>query len=163
MPPRNLNICKGFNATVYYLTCTADERRVRKRTQNGNAIYTLGLKRKVGQGTRIEKEQCLRGSEYIALLAKESDPERETIRKLRHCFIHNRRCYELDEYLDRLAGLWILEVEVESVDAPVFLPPWAEGVEVTDDPLFSNYNLALRNNKCLPRLPELMPYEEQLQ
>jgi len=49
------------------------------------------------------------------------------------------------------------------LDAPVFLPPWAEGVEVTDDPLFSNYNLALRNNKCLPRLPELMPYEEQLQ
>jgi CYTH domain-containing protein len=112
----------------------------------------------VGQGTRIEKEQFLRGSEYIALLAKESDPERETIRKLRHCFIHNRRCYELDEYLDQLAGLWMLEVEVESLDAPVSLPHWTEGIEVTDDPMFGNYYLALRNNRCLSRLPELLPH-----
>lgn len=46
-----------------YRTSNQDERRIRKRTQNGSALHTLGLKRKAGQGTRVEKEQFHRGSE----------------------------------------------------------------------------------------------------
>jgi len=128
-----------------YLTSTEDERRVRKRTQNGNSVYTLGLKRFVGQGTRIEKEKFLTGSEYHGLLNTEKDAERDTIRKLRHCFIHQGRCYELDQYLDQYKGLWILEVEVENLTDPVFLPEWArDSIEVTDVPAYSNYGLARR-------------------
>jgi len=87
-------------------------------------------------------------------MIKERDPERETMRKLPHCFIHGRRGHELDECLDQLAGLWILEIEVENIAAPVSLPPWvADAADVTDDPDFSSYNLALRKQRSSVQSP----------
>lgn len=125
-----------------YLISSGDQRRLRKRTQDGTATYTLGTKRHISEGTRVEKEATLQGSEYVSLMA-EKDPACETISKKRHCFIHNNRCMELDEYVGKLAGLWVLEVEVEDIKAPISLPPWAVGArEITSDNRFSNAMLS---------------------
>ena len=125
-----------------YLLSTGDQRRLRKRTQDGTSTYTLGSKRHISEGTRIEKEEILKGSEYVSLMA-EKDPACETITKKRHCFIHNNRCMELDEYVGKLSGLWVLEVEVEDIKAPLNLPAWAAGAkEITNDNRFSNAGLS---------------------
>ena len=52
--------------------------------------------------------------------------------------------WEIDEFLDR-PGLWLAEVELESVDQRVKIPKWLESVverEVTDERAYTNYALA---------------------
>jgi CYTH domain-containing protein len=52
--------------------------------------------------------------------------------------------WEIDEFLDR-DGLWLAEVELETVDQVVQPPEWLREVierEVTDDPTYTNYALA---------------------
>lgn len=119
------------------------ERRVRKRSQKGSAVYTLCEKTEVAPGKRIEKEKSITGAEYLRLSGKECDPSRHPIRKIRHCFIHDNRCYELDEYLGALCGKWVLEVEVEDLQHPVNIPEWMPPVvEVTGNSIYGNASLA---------------------
>ena len=131
---------------TYLISKDGDERRLRKRTQDGTSIYTLGRKRFIAPGKRIEKEEGIRGSEYLALINKERDPSRRTIVKRRHCFLHHNRCLELDVYQQPMHGLVILEIEVSNLADPVILPTWANNaVEVTNDSTYSNFMLALNS------------------
>lgn len=136
--------CASSTITQTYLkSATDEERRVRRRIYNNNAVYTKGLKRKLGNGLRVEVEEFISGTEYLRLLETAADPKAETITKTRHCFIHDNRVYELDEYTGRLQGLWVLEIEVENMDTPVVLPGWAQNAtEVTNNTAYSNYGLA---------------------
>jgi adenylate cyclase len=49
--------------------------------------------------------------------------------------------WEIDRYEGENAGLWSAEVELESEDAAVTLPPWLAD-EVTEQRRFNNVNLA---------------------
>jgi adenylate cyclase len=52
--------------------------------------------------------------------------------------------WEIDEFLDR-PGLWLAEVELETVDQRVIVPDWLEAVverEVTDEKDYTNHALA---------------------
>ena len=51
--------------------------------------------------------------------------------------------WEIDEFKERHAGLWLAECELKSAKAKLpALPEWI-GQEVTDDPEYSNSNLAI--------------------
>ena len=64
-----------------------------------------------------------------------------TVEKVRHLVPFAGRTWEVDEFGGENAPLVVAEVEIESVDAAVKLPPWL-GAEVTDDPRYTNAALA---------------------
>ena len=64
-----------------------------------------------------------------------------TVEKVRHLVPFAGRTWELDEFGGENAPLVVAEVEIESADAAVKLPPWL-GAEVTDDPRYTNAALA---------------------
>lgn len=62
------------------------------------------------------------------------------IDKWRHHVHFGGLLWEIDEFLGANAGLIVAEVELDSTDQAVMLPPWA-GAEVSGDPRY--YNVAL--------------------
>ena len=133
-----------FTAPILRESRQGEERRLRKRTQDGTSVYSLGYKRVLGPGKKIEREESIRASEYAALL-NERNPNQNTIHKIRHCFIHNHRCWELDVYQSPRIGLVILEVEVPNFDEKLKIPSWLGKVtEVTQDSSYSNFSLSFK-------------------
>ncbi len=65
------------------------------------------------------------------------------VEKLRHRVPFAGRIWEADEFIGANAPLVVAEVELERIDTEVSLPPWV-GLEVTDDPRYTNAALALR-------------------
>jgi adenylate cyclase len=61
--------------------------------------------------------------------------------KTRYDIHYKKHVWEVDVYEGHLEGLIVAEVEIESEDAEVELPPWI-GREVTGDRRFSNQALA---------------------
>lgn len=49
--------------------------------------------------------------------------------------------WELDIFSEKLNGLHIAEIELDSIDEPIVIPEWV-GEEITEDPRYSNNNLA---------------------
>lgn len=123
------------------------EPRVRQRGRDGGYVYTHTVKRRVKAGRAFEVERVVDPREYLVLM-QQRDETRETIAKDRACFVWKGQYFELDTYKNvelRDPQLQVLEVEVADLHAPVHLPPWLEVLkEVTDDPTYSNYNLARR-------------------
>ena len=62
------------------------------------------------------------------------------IEKTRFEVEHRGLTWEIDEFAGDNAGLIVAEVELESADQAVELPPWI-GREVSDDPRYLNSNL----------------------
>lgn len=66
------------------------------------------------------------------------------VRKRRYVVREGDVAWEIDEFLDR-DGLWLAEVELQTVEQTVRPPEWLREVierEVTDDPRYTNYALA---------------------
>jgi CYTH domain-containing protein len=63
------------------------------------------------------------------------------VEKFRHNLRYAGRIWEVDEFLGANSGLVVAEIELAKDNEAVDLPPWV-GVEVTDDPRYSNASLA---------------------
>ena len=61
--------------------------------------------------------------------------------KTRHLVDYGGRRWEVDVFEAENAGLVLAEIELESVDAQVALPPWV-GAEVSSDPRYYNTSLS---------------------
>lgn len=118
--------------------------RVRRRSQSGQSSYYLTRKTPAAQGGNVEDERRITAQEYEELL-QGADPTRQTIRKTRHCFPYQSFYFELDA-IERPEGvLWVLEIETPGPQVEVELPPGLRVErEVTDDPSYSNRQLALK-------------------
>jgi CYTH domain-containing protein len=128
---------------TYLVSSEGWEARVRRRGQHGAYTYTHTRKRPVAAGQRVEVERPITGREYIALLAQ-ADPARRPIKKRRRVFLWANQYLEWDLFLDPRPGLELLEVEVDTPDAPVALPPFLTVErDVTDDPQYANHTIAL--------------------
>ena len=96
----------------------------------------------MGEGIkRLEEEQRISKEEYLRLLLQ-ADPKRRAIVKTRYCLMYKGQYLEIDIYPD-----WekeaILEVELVEENQKVTLPRFISVIkEVTDDPSYSNANLA---------------------
>ena len=120
-----------------------DSRRVRRRGQGGVYSYTHNMKRIVAPGINVEVEEPISGQRYYALL-EEADPSRSTITKQRRVFLWENQYFEWDIFLEANSGLELLEIEVDSLDQPIKLPPFLTVErEVTSERDFSNHSLSL--------------------
>ena len=64
----------------------AEEERVRRREQNGKALYFRTLKRWYQPGERVETEHQITEAEYVQLL-EQADIDYDPIVKRRVCFV----------------------------------------------------------------------------
>jgi CYTH domain-containing protein len=62
------------------------------------------------------------------------------IEKVRYKVLHNNRFWEIDVFDKENQGLITAEIEMENETIEIDIPEWI-GLEVTDDPRYSNSNL----------------------
>lgn len=124
-----------------YLAPWAD--RIRKRIPAGSGSWLYYLTSKIGAGlVRGEKEEQIGPFDYLRLSERRS-PDMATIRKNRYCFLFNNQYYEVDVFMEPELGLCLMEVELEDENQNVEFPPFVKvRKEVTDDPAYSNYEIA---------------------
>jgi CYTH domain-containing protein len=128
-----------------YLATTDDApvRRLRLWRDGDRTKRRYTEKRAVRGIVREEREIEVDEVEYVRLL-EEADPARHPIRKVRHIFPYHGRTLELDVF-EEPAGLVMLEIELEHEDDLPDVPPELGPYEdVSEDPRYLNWNLALR-------------------
>ncbi len=138
-----LSNCERVDIIQTYLKTdeATEELRIRQRGANGHYIYFKTRKKKLGGIKRSEEEERLTQEEYLSLMVQ-ADPACRPIHKERYCLSENGLYYEIDIYPD-----WpdkaIMEIELHSENQEIEFP---EGIsvirEVTDDPVYSNHELA---------------------
>ena len=119
----------------------AEEVRIRQRGSHGSYIYFMTRKRKISALKRVEIEERLTQDEYLALMVQ-ADPAYRSIHKQRYCLSENGMYYEIDIFPD-----WkdkaLMEIELHSESQEVIFPEGIDIIrEVTDDPAYSNHELA---------------------
>lgn len=136
---------------VYLKIDPPEERRVRQRGIGGrfSCYYTIKKPFPGGGGRRSEQEREISAEEYDQLLG-EADPNSLPIVKRRHTFIFGGLYFELDEFDPAFREGWnhdqcLLEVELTEESRKVVTPPFLRVIrEVTDDPYYSNREIARR-------------------
>ena len=117
------------------------ERRVRQRGSKKNGYsYYYTEKTDVAPGIRIENERKITPEEYLNLLP-EADTALHQISKVRHCFVYDRKYFEMDIY-PFSSEYAIVEIELNDINEEIKLPPLDFVQEVTNDIRFRNYELA---------------------
>ena len=123
----------------------ADPGRLRRVVgPDGAVTYTHTIKTGVGL-VRTETEREISHEEFESLWPRTAG---RRLTKTRYRINDGDLVWEIDDY-DRI-DLVLAEVELPSPKTQVTVPPWlAQHVvrEVTDDPDYQNYELALRLNK----------------
>lgn len=109
---------------------------VRVRTMGDRAALTI--KGATSGVSRTEFEYEIPLEDAQALLEMAVGP---LIEKTRRTIDFAGRTWEVDEFFGLNAGLVVAEVEIESEDAVIELPPWV-GREVSDDHRYFNNRLA---------------------
>lgn len=130
---------QGATGTTYrqgYLSL-APERTVRVRIAGDRGILTI--KGKTVGMARSEFEYPIPLAEAAQLLDELC--LRPLIEKTRYKVPYGGKTWEIDVFSGDNRGLILAEVELDSCDEPVELPPWA-GQEVTADPRYYNASLS---------------------
>jgi adenylate cyclase len=112
---------------------------IRVRTDGERAH--LNIKTTTDGVTRLEFEYEIPIADAEELLERVA--LRPLIIKTRHYVDFAGRRWEVDVFEAENAGLVVAELELESADAPVTLPPWV-GREVSTDPRYYNSSLSER-------------------
>lgn len=111
------------------------ERTVRVRILNDNAFLTVKGKTKGCERDEFEYEVPLEdGLQMMDMCSG------RILDKTRYLIPFEGLTWEVDEYHGDLEGLVVTEVELESADQKITLPPFA-GKEVTGDPKYYNSQL----------------------
>lgn len=109
---------------------------IRVRVQGEQAFLTI--KGKTEGVSRLEYEYGIPVADAKELLDRLC--LKPYIEKNRYYVVHAGVKWEVDEFLKENEGLIVAEVELESEDQPIDLPPWI-GEEVSHDPRYRNANL----------------------
>lgn len=112
------------------------ERTVRVRVV-GDIGY-LTIKGESKKASRLEYEYTISVDDAKEML--EFLCEKPILSKYRYKVLYKNTLWEIDEFLGENEGLVLAEVELESEDQMIDLPPWI-GREVTDDAKYYNANL----------------------
>ena len=118
-----------------------EEIRIRQRGAGGSFVYFMTRKKKAGSLQRVEIEERLSQDEYLSLMVQ-ADPAYRPIHKERYCLSENGLYYEIDIYPE-----WedkaVMEIELHDRDQEIVFPAGIRVIrEVTDDPEYSNHELA---------------------
>lgn len=129
---------QGLRIIQGYLS-SSKERLVRVRLIGEEARLTV--KGEARGLTRLEYEYPIPSEDAREMLERLC--ERPFIDKTRHLEGFAGRTWEVDVFHGDNEGLVVAEIELDSPDAAVELPPWASK-EVSDDHRYSNSSLARR-------------------
>ncbi len=134
--------CRRAEITQIYLkSANGEEKRVRKRCENGEAVYYHTVKKRVTDVKRIEIETVISEKEYLELLT-DADSSMRPIVKTRYCLEYGNHLFEIDVY-----PFWndkaVAEVELDDENEAVAFPKEIKVIkEVTDDKAYKNSSLA---------------------
>jgi CYTH domain-containing protein len=136
--------------TQTYLKPKDDEPapRVRKTIEGlsdeTKIVYHYNQKKPIETGAHQELEHQISDKKYQEYL-KDPYPGKGPVEKTRFVFKYHDQVFELDVFKGPLQGLAILEIELQSKNETVELPPFLEIVkEVTEDKKMNNFYLADR-------------------
>lgn len=117
------------------------ERRLRKRTYQGQSTYYLTIQKKGPKGeAKIVTDQKVTEKEYQKLLSLYDEESR--INKTRYSFADNNQYFKLDIFND--LDLAVLEVEPTEKNQIISIPKYINVInDVTNDHTYYNYNLAM--------------------
>jgi CYTH domain-containing protein len=121
------------------------EVRLRRRAWHGGEVVNVHkTKKRISATEELETERQVSNALYESLL-QQADPYRATIRKSRRSFIWKGQYFELDTYHNPVDDLVILETKGIAEQESVNFPPFLRIIkEVTGNPQYYNYNIALR-------------------
>jgi CYTH domain-containing protein len=123
-----------------YLPGTRINERIRRMRSPEGARYYRTIK--MGSGVeRLELEEEIHETFFTTVWPLTRGAR---IFKRRYLLAEGDVVWEIDEFLDR-SGLWLAEVELESVDQRVIIPDWLKPAierEVTDESQYTNHALA---------------------
>ncbi len=122
-----------------YITHPTDAVELRLRQKNDDFVMTF----KSGEGTvRTEREAAISQAQFDTFWP-ETDGRR--VEKIRwSAVLPDGATFELDVFEGALAGLTLVEVEFDTIEAAdAFQPPAWFGADVTDDKRFKNKNMAV--------------------
>ncbi len=128
--------------------------RVRQRGRNNEWVYYHTIKKPLKGGGRYEDEQLITRQLFSELLFRKDDQFNQ-IRKDRYCFTAKGLYFEFDYFKGKVNEFdskkyGILEIETTSANEHIKIPPGIKVVkEVTDDPHFSNVELARKLHRPL--------------
>lgn len=117
----------------------SDRSKVRVRIEHPKAWLTIKGERSGLGRAEFNYEIPLADAEVI--LAEHCGEH--IIQKMRHLVLHEGVTWEVDVYQGVLEGVCYAEVELDSQEQAIALPPWV-GAEVTGDPSYSKRELVRR-------------------
>ena len=128
-----------------YLVADPDcEVRLRRRSWHGEVVNVHKTKKRISATEVLETERQVSNALYESLL-QQADPYRATIRKTRRSFIWRGQYFEIDSFHAPINDLVILETKGVAQQESVNFPPFIRVIEdVTGNPQYYNYNIALR-------------------
>jgi CYTH domain-containing protein len=138
--PSRVHDAPALEVDQGYLPGTRITERIRRTRGADGVRYYRTIKMGAGiDRLEIEEETTERFFMTVWPLSRGA-----RVRKRRYFIDDGNVTWEIDEFLDR-EGLWLAEVELESVEQAVEIPEWLREVmdrEVTDDPAYTNHALA---------------------
>ncbi len=137
--------CVESEIVQTYLVADPDcEVRLRRRSWNGEFVNVHKTKKRLSNNEVLETERQVSNALYESLL-QQADPYRATIRKTRRSFIWRGQYFEIDSFHEPVHNLTILETKGVAAQENVNFPPFIKVVkEVTGNPQFYNYNIAMK-------------------
>lgn len=139
-PPDRIRGAPSLEIEQGYLPGERINERVRRsRSADGVRYY-----RTIKAGAGIERSEIEEETSELFFTTVWPLTRGCRVRKRRYLIPEGAVTWEIDEFLDR-DGLWLAEVELESVTDVVVPPEWLRRAierEVTDDPRYTNHALA---------------------
>ena len=130
---------------TYLVTEPGSEVRLRRREWSGGKVVNVHRsKKRINDNEVIETERQVDNNLYEQMLSQ-ADPYRATIRKKRQSFIWKGQFFEIDTFLEPINNLVMMETKGVTAQETVNFPPFVKVIEdVTGNPKYLNYNIALR-------------------
>ena len=137
--------CVESDITQTYLVADPDcEVRLRRRDWGGEVVNVHKTKKRISATEVLETERQVTNALYESLL-RQADPYRATIHKTRRSFIWKGQYFEIDSFHEPVDNLVLLETKGVAQTEDVNFPPFLKVIEdVTGNPQYYNYNIALR-------------------
>ena len=138
--------CSVSQITQTYLVAEpGTEVRLRRREWSGGKVVNVHRsKKRISETEVIETERQVDNNLYEQML-QQADPYRTTIRKKRQSFIWKGQFFEIDSFQNPVSNLVMMETKGVTAQETVNFPPFIRVLEdVTGNPKYLNYNIALR-------------------
>ena len=134
-------LCRRVEISQTYLEDGEGSYRVRKRGADGDYLYYLTRKKKLGGITRSEIEERITEEEYLDHLNRGAKPLK-TVSKDRYCLLYKNKYFEIDVF-----PFWndkaLMEIELRSEDEKAELPPQIKVIrDVSSEKEYTNKAIA---------------------